>query len=269
MASGWMVQVFAQVVGCDAEVYLNDVPVARLLQYQSAAASLPVHPWIVAGPNTLKLVVNPGPVPASALQSGAGGTISPNAKARARIIVVPMGELPSVANQPLLEVLFVAQASSVEIGPKVVSSAGSLPVAYGRRIWERASRLAALTPDISASALQFVSQVRDVLQQGQARRLAPLMRPKIADTAASYGLDGEQKLVELVQQWEAFAKSPNWELAPILPEQASLRLCGGGRFVDCIGKDWLPLIRSEDITAGGVMLGMGIAVVEGKWSIVA
>ena len=269
MSSGWMIHVVAQVAGCDAEVYLNDVPVARLLQYQSAAVSMPVHPWIVAGPNVLRLVVNPGPVPAQALTQGAGGAIGADAKARARIVVVPLGELPDNDTKPLLEAVFVAQLAKAQTGPVVVGTSGDLPVAYGRRLWERPSPLAALTPDIVASALSFVSQVREVLQQGEARRLATLMRPKITDTAASYGMDGEQELVGLVRKWEAFAKSPNWKLAPVVPEQASLRLCGGGRFIECVGKDWLPLIRMQDLAAGGVMLRMGIASAGGQWAIVA
>ena len=269
MAQNWMIHVVAEVAGCDAEVYLNDVPIERLRQHESAALSLPVHPQIVAGPNELKLVVNPGPTPAQALHPGSGAPVGAAAQARARLLVVPLGAEPAPEAKSLLEVRFEAAGRPPAPGPLVQVASGSLPLGFGKRVWEHAPPLAALSPELVASALGFVAQVRDLLQRGEAQRLAPLLRPKIADAAASYGLDPEQELAAFVQEWTAMARTPGWLLAPVTAETASLRLCAGGRFVQCVAKDWQPLIRSADMSEGGVLFGMGIARRGEQWVIVA
>ena len=269
MAQNWMIHVVAEVAGCDAEVYLNDVPIERLRQHASAALSLPVHPQIVAGANELKLVINPGSTPAHALQAGSGGPVGVAALARARLLVVPLGAEPAPEAKSLLEVRFEAAGRPSAPGPQIQVASANLPLGFGKRVWEHAPPLLALSPDLTASALSFLAQVRELLQRGEAQRLAPLLRPKIADAAASYGLDPDQELMAFVQEWTAMSKTPGWLLAPVLAETASLRLCAGGRFVQCVAKDWQPLIRSADLSQGGVLLGLGIARRGDQWVIVA
>lgn len=36
-----------------------------------------------------------------------------------------------------------------------------------------------------------------------------------------------------------------FHVAPLDPAQFDFRLCAGGRLVDCINKDWTPIIRAD------------------------
>ena len=56
----------AQVTGCSAELYVNDIPVTQVGVGQASSVALPVNHYLATGANTLALLVNPGPTPASA-----------------------------------------------------------------------------------------------------------------------------------------------------------------------------------------------------------
>lgn len=266
MATSGMIQLVADVHGCDAEVYLNDIPVTRLIEFRKEGTALPIHSWIVPGDNELKLVVNPGPEPALAQQPGRGQAIKPDAWAKARLVPVPLGA-PPPDGPAYIEVNFVADASLPPDAPVVRRATGRLPIAFGRRIWEKGDRIESLTPALEASALAFVREIRDVLQRGDGPRFASLMRDKINDLAPSYGLNPQPELAHSVDLWQRAAKAPDWDLAPIDPALASLRLCGSNRCLECVDKEWQPLIRMRDLSAGGLLLRLGLGRVGNNWQV--
>jgi hypothetical protein len=265
----WMYQLVAEVESCDAEIYLNDMPFARLLEFENAAVALPVHPSIVDGNNEIKIVVNPGPVPASAQQVSSGSPLKPAARARARIVQVPLGSPPDLQAAGLINLEFaVAGGPSVD-GPVVTAVSERLHETFGLRPWQRAQVLPELNAPLVADALSFIKTVATALQKGDAQVLAHLFRAKISAAAESYGLDGETQVQTFISQWVGAAASPKWRLADITPELASLRLVGANRVIDCVGKDWKPLLRMADLSAGGFLLGMGVGLVDGQWSVVS
>ena len=265
----WMIHVVARVQDCDAEVYVNDIPVARLLQHESAAVSLPVHPQLVQGDNHVRLLINPGPTPAEATRAGAGTPIARDASAQLRLMAVPVGQQPAEDDRGLItKVTFSAQQGRPTTAPATASATARLPVDLGPRQWQHGQRFDAITPELRDSALAFLNQVRNALQAGQARKLASLWQTKISETALAYGLQPNTQLKEFVGEWEAAARTPGFQLAPVTAAQASLRLVADGRVVDCVGKDWEPLIRMADMSAGGMLLGLGIARIGGQWTVV-
>lgn len=265
----WMIHGVAQVRGCDAEVYVNDIPVARLLQHESAAISLPVHPQLVSGDNQVQLLINPGSTPAEARRAGAGKQLAADATAQLRLIAVNLGQAPADDDRGLIaRVNFNAQQGRPPTAPVTVSATARLPVDLGPRQWQRGQRIEAITPEVQDSALAFVNHVRDTLQAGQVRTLLPLWQAKISEAAQAYGLEPEQRLWKFIADWEAFTRAPGFMLAPVTAAGASLRLVADGRVVDCVGKDWQPLIRIADLSAGGPLLGLGIARIEGQWTVV-
>jgi hypothetical protein len=265
----WMIHVVAQVQDCDAEVYVNDIPVARLLQHECAAVSLPVHPQLVQGNNQVRLLINPGPTPAEATEADVGRPIAHNASAQLRLMAVTLGQQPSEDDRGLItKVTFSAQLGRPTTAPVTASAAVQLSVDLGPRQWQRGQRFDSITPALRDSALSFVNQVRDALQAGQAYKLAPLWQSKITEAALAYGLQPTTQLREFVTEWEAAARTPGFQLAPVTAANASLRLVADGRVVDCVGKDWEPLIRVTDMSACGLLLGLGIASIGGQWAVV-
>ena len=82
-----------QVHGCCAEVLLNDIPVGRS-GVQTGTLCLPIHEYMLAGPNKIGLVIDPLPVnhgKATGAPKVADGTVS----ASLRLLLPRMGQLGS------------------------------------------------------------------------------------------------------------------------------------------------------------------------------
>jgi hypothetical protein len=266
--NSWMYQIVAEVESCDAEIFLNDMPIARLREFESAAIAMPVHPSVIDGQNELKIVVNPGPTPTKATLATSGLPIKPQARVNASLMQVPLGQPPDQEATGLLSLTFTVPSGQSGRGPVITSKSAWLPETFGIRPWQQAEILPELNEALAADALGFVKMVADALQKGDAERLRQLFRLKISSAAASYGLDGEAQLEIFTSQWAAAAQSPDWRLASISPDVASLRLAGTNRVIDCVAVDWKPLIRMADLSQGGLLLSMGIGIIDGQWAVV-
>jgi hypothetical protein len=65
------------------------------------------------------------------------------------------------------------------------------------------------------------------------------------------------------------AALPWWGLQPLDPGQFDLRLCAGGRLVECIDRDFQPLLKENPDDDGGVRLyDMLLAKIDDQWQIV-
>lgn len=236
--------------GCDAELYVNDVPVGRIL----AAAGGGVHQvdhLLVRGTNTFEVLLHPGSTPSVARTEKRA---LPGDGVAVEVLAArcPPGTSPG---EPDTTRLFRfgerVPGGPIEF-PRSVKTAFEVDPPHGAWAWERAELLQ-MDPTLLREATQYVQSLHGSL----ARKSFPgfWAHNEIAhrEVAAAYDvpLTERQSAAEAAMA-RRFA-DPGFAMAPLVAEQFDYRLVANGRLLECIAKDWGAVIRTEPDAEGKVM----------------
>lgn len=251
----------ASVELCTAEFYLNDIPLIRLNAAAPRRAVIPVNEFLTGGRNLVEIVAHPGPTPAAARQ-GSPPLDDAGARALARIVRYPPNAIPGEdAGDRYLHLAWRSEARAVT-SPAVAAQSVALDLPAGRWSWERADVLE-LTPATVAEVRGMIHTVQGWYRARDFDRLLAFKRLGLAEWAAAYGesaaahADRIRRVLD-----EHLWNAPDWSVEDVDLARYDLRLCAGGRLVDCIAKDWLPIVRAGD---GGSRFAMRIGRLGGEW----
>jgi len=240
----------AQVEGCDAEAYLNGIPLALLLSSRNRSVSIPAMQYLVAGDNHVMLAINPGPTPESSLE-GADWTAPEEAQAAVRLVTYPVGAFPGDPGG--MEHLNLYWAGDGQDGGTrrlegVVNWANNWPVPAGPWAWESAQPLDLET---SLGAIEaFITRVHAALEARDAGFMLQLSTDHLGELAAAYTLDlAAERQTGIDVFAEEFGR-PDWAMQPLEPKAHDLRLCAGGRLVECVRADREPILRAVPTADG-------------------
>ncbi|MBP6829724.1 MAG: hypothetical protein KA978_03015 [Deltaproteobacteria bacterium] len=236
--------------GCDAELYVNDIPVGRIL----AAAGGGIHQvdhLLVRGANTFEVLLNPGSTPSVArtekrMLPGDGVAVEVTA---ARC---PPGTSPGeVGTTRLFRFGERLPGGPVEF-PRSVKNTFEVDPPNAAWAWERADVLL-LDPALLREATQYVQSLHGSL----ARKSFPgfWAHNEIAhrEVAAAYDVPlAERQAAAEAAMARRFA-DPAFAMAPLVAEQFDYRLVANGRLLECIAKDWGAVVRTEPDSEGKVM----------------
>lgn len=115
--------------------------------------------------------------------------------------------------------------------------------------WEAAPVLL-LERDLDA-VMRFIQQVHQMLDSRALAAMINLVSRVTVELATGYGLDPQQDL----QSYEALLREqfarPDWRMVPLDPEAMDLRLCAGGRMVECVQRDREPVLQAVPDEEGG------------------
>lgn len=234
--------------GCDAEAWLNDVPVHRRGEGHGTFGGGPFNELMLDGRNELTLVVGPGPTPGSSLL-GEGGKRTrrpPPEGARAEAVLARYPRGASVGG-PDRVVLARAAWEARDDGqpaffPRAVGAVAVVERAFGPWAWESAPLLTAgRALDDEAEAL--LHELRGLLLTADWWALAERVKLRSAEVERAYALAPGEKADELTRVLDSESAKPGWALAEVERARFDLRVCADGRMVECVDREGLPLLR--------------------------
>jgi hypothetical protein len=256
--------------GCSAEAYLNAVPVSRVSPESSLLDSQPVNHLLAGGPNLLTLLVEPGPTPARALESTGERTSTGNIRASMKLMVGPQGtfaEDPDV--QELADITWSPPAGGRFQTPVKRQTLFNGAAWWPQWSWQSAAPIT-LSPPVVQKLLERLRYLSDSLAHRDPEPFIQLARVRFAEVARAYQLDPDDEIQQFREQFQTISSEPDFKMEPVNPETMDLRLCGDRKLVDCVGPDWLPLIRTARKENGLIRLRYPIKLAEldKQWQIV-
>lgn len=255
-----------------AEFYLNDIPLFVRGPVLGIYADSPVNQYTVDGVNTLSILVRPGPTPAEA-RSGENGEktiVQPKGdKAHVRLVGYPYGALSGGdEGQELLRLDWNGHEEDEFEFPLELSARVDLGEIHGPWCWQDAPILE-LNDDTRKSVHEFLEAARKDLAAANAEAHIDRVRLHLRELARAYDSRASTKMNLIRTSLAEDKAQPGFGFEELDPESYSLRLCAGGRLIQCVGKDWEPLIKQlpgpDGDTASYEMM---IAKIDGEWKVV-
>ncbi|MBU8933409.1 MAG: hypothetical protein KOO62_05315 [candidate division Zixibacteria bacterium] len=246
-----------------AELYINDIPVARVGGKLQSWASVPVPEFLLDGTNTLSVVIGIGATPATAKAGPSDGKCNPQMEVLARIVRMKDGEMAEPGSGEMLaEIKWTGEKA--EPMPTAVSAEVDLGKQFGAWAWQSADVLT-LDSTTCESAAQFISGLSAAYTGGQADPIIKVAQPKHSEVGRAYPEFGDISFDDMFrEQMEMTAEEPNWKPFVLPRDEYDLRLVADGRLIEAIAKNWRPIIRMED---GDYAYPMLIGKIKGEWQI--
>lgn len=251
-----------EVSGCQAEAVYNGVPLARAGGERSVV-TLPVHEYTLHGANQVELVVHPGapgaePEPEPRLSDG-------KAWASVRLLLPRVGSIAHPASaRTLLQLDWAPPADELYESPFVLRQAVELPIAFPRWRWLDAPPVPD-SPTLKKDVAAFLLEIAVGLARGQPEPFIQATRLRLEDLAQAYQRSLADDVARLRAHLQALhAAQP---LKPVLPSAAKLMLrpVAGGRLIECLSGDGLPVLRSPVSGGGTVAWPIRLAAIDGRF----
>ncbi|OGS19038.1 MAG: hypothetical protein A2219_08235 [Elusimicrobia bacterium RIFOXYA2_FULL_50_26] len=258
------------VVGVRAEVYVNDIPLGLYDPVKSPSETQPVNQYLVDGKNEVAVVIEPGPTPSQSQSLRREEKLAESGSIQIQLTQYPEGVFPgSSSGQELLKIEWSADAGQTVTVPIRQSKIADLGRMYGVWQWQTAPRLDLSTARV-AEVQRLLQQLVESLQRGDGTLFVSLAGVKFEENGRAYGLGvGERK-----EKWRddlaEMAGEKDWRVLPVAQTGMDLRLCAGGRMIECIGRDWMPVLRANPDAEGlpTVRYPIFLADIGGKLQIV-
>jgi hypothetical protein len=252
--------------GCEAEVRLNGVPLARANAARPSVI-VPVHEYTVSGSNRLELVVWP-PQPLAA-----GTPVPPpvpltadGLQAAAARILLPRigGAIHESSARTLAQLDWAPSAGTKYEAPVTLSEDVSLPVSFPRWRWLEA-RPHPAPSTLQPQALALVQALAQDLARGDADRFVATVRLRTEEIALAYQRRAEDEAARLRSDLVALhaAGKASW----VVPEAEALWLhpVAGGRLLECLDPAGGPALHTAPDDLGQTRaLPLRLGAVEGN-----
>jgi hypothetical protein len=252
------------VAECEAEAWLNGVPVARA-GADDPSVRVAVNEFTLAGDNHLMLRVWP-PAPGAPETPPAEVVASGRAGARLRLLLPRVGQPADEASARTLgEQAWAPLEGTRHPAPQDLACSLSLPVGFPRWRWQDAPVIppGAVAPEAACSHLQSLAEA---LEAGNPEPYLAATRWRVEELAAAYQRDARDDLRRLREQWLALHEAGTLRWMPMKPADLVLRRVAGGRLLECLDISGAPFLRTlPDDQGRALALPMRMAWVEGKF----
>jgi hypothetical protein len=235
----------ATVSGADAEVYVNEIPLSRLVPGLAEREAMPVNQFLVHGENSLGILIRPGPSPAMALSHVRNEKPGVPIRVTASLTAYPAGAIPG--EDPGREIARVEQEIPFDREtrfPNYVETRFSHAAPAAQWSWQGASRLT-LDDRLRDNVLALLTELTESLERADGSHFLSLARLRFEENAIAYGEGAESARLRWNGGLQELSRKPNWTFARPSLESMSLRLCAGSRLIDCKANDWRPVIRAR------------------------
>jgi hypothetical protein len=204
-----------------------------------------VHEYLTPGRNQVQLVVEPGPTPARTFEAGRAPLAVPAKMfARLRVMHMPAGTFPEDEGvRMLLNLDFAPPAGTPLPVPVILNGEVGSPPWVPRWAWPEA-RLLPEGEAVRGFVLNFLNRIVVSMNQGDLEPYLTAAQIRFNEISAAYQLPVEQQLESFRRQFARISAEPGFQMQPIDAATAELRYCGEGRVLECLTKDWRPLLRS-------------------------
>ena len=248
--------------GCIAEAVLNGVPLVRAGGPQRVA-TVPVHEFWLAGSNQVELRVHPPAPGATALPEPR--LSDGQAWASLQVLLPRVGSPAHPASaRTVAQLDWAPPADTVYEAPASVHQAVDLPIAFPRWRWLDAPVIDD-APALAKDAAAYLLDIALGLARGNAEPLIQASRLRLEELAQAYQrplADDVARLRDQIAQLHA-----GQALKPALPAagQLLLRPVAGGRLLECLTPEGLPLLRSPVAGGGSACWPLRLAAVDGRF----
>ncbi len=137
---------------------------------------------------------------------------------------------------------------------------------FGRMHWEDAQKLK-LDEKTHNEAKDFAIKVRDMIEKGDAEAVIGLSVKKFKEVARSYGISATERANIFRRVLAEESKKETWVFETPEDEDYSLRTCAGDRMIECVARDWKPLVRGVESERGRFLYPMFIGKIQDQWLI--
>ena len=241
-----MIHAELKVKNCSAEMYINGIPLRKRQAPDSLYFTMPIHEYLVDGVNKVWLVINPGPTPSESLTKKRE-MLSRGMGAEAQLVRYPIGVFTNdPSGETLCKVSWIGDDEN-KIFPIILKSEVDLGPMFGKWAWQSAEQLSLNHETLEAIA-KVVELVHHDFGTGDPSRIVRLSKIRYEESARAYPAAGETPDYiekEFVEYLLESAKNHTWTMKPLNLNNASFRICADGRMVQCIDKDWNPLIIAQ------------------------
>lgn len=261
-----------EATGCDAEFWLNDIPVVRRGPTHGLYLSAPVNHLVRDGENVLTAVIRSGPIPS---QSKTGVPDAPEMhvaeeeRVWAKVSAYPRGAVAGGPDgQHLIQLDWPPIPRLPTVHPLVLSAREDLGKLRGAWAWETAPELT-LDDATKKEIFDYLTALRALLNDGDCDAFLTKQKLRLADIARAFDMRPSQKMNQIRRIFADEFGQPNWVFDPLDEGSFDLRLVADGRMVECIGKDWEPIVRQAPDADGNVgAWDVMLAKIDGAWQIV-
>lgn len=157
-------------------------------------------------------------------------------------------------------------AVGAQVFPIWLTKKGDIGEMFGGFQWLNAKPLT-LDEDTVDEVTQFIFFIRDLIEEGDADSILEISGGKYREVAAAYDLSAEERANLFRQVLAQESRKPYWIFETPEDEEISLRLCARGKLIECIGRDWKPVIRGVPSPEGRFMFPMLIGKLDEDWLI--
>lgn len=258
---------------CDAEFYFNDIPL-RKVQQQIPFHSMNAHHLILDGMNKMEIVINPGPTPSLAktiTQETDIEQIKGSPKVLIRLMRYPVGAFAgdTESGDILMQLNWEYDAAKMpDIRfPHTTQISHRLEPLFGQWLWQGCESI-----DFERE-LPEIHRVAEAIYRefnaGNAQAIVRISEPALKDIGKALPAYGEAAFRRDMLADIAANATRAIEPEQYPQEQTDFRLCGDGKLVQLINKDWKDTIVSAPDEEGEryefpVFLGK----LQGNWWVV-
>lgn len=262
-----------EVENCDAEFYFNDIPIIRRGTDHGRFYKGQSNQYVVDGLNEIAMIINPGPTPKEAIpgeNKKRKRSVAQGASARAKLALYPFG---AVAGGPdgkeLMSIQWKApEQEQLQFFPRAVSTQADLGPVFGKWEWEDLPRIELNDTDLE-EIKAFLEVLHQSLAAGDPEFFIEFSDMRLKGTEQAYLLPPGDRANLIRQVTQMDAAESWWGMQPLDPENFDFRLCAQDRLVECIAKDWQPVLKENPDDQDGVgTYYMLLGKVFGEWHIV-
>ena len=223
--------------------------VTSTLRGAPTEVATPANEFVVGGKNPVELLLEFGSTP-SVARTEAKRADDGAMAAMARIEVYPPDSFPGEdRGQRILQLVHRGEGKEQSF-PQSVTQDVVIDSPFDPWTWERA--------DVHPSVAAVEAEVRDVLKvmarhlrERAFDRLLSYKQLGLAEWGVAYDEDVPDRVAKMrgVFDEELWAR-PDWNIEDVDPADYDLRLCAGGRLVECVTKTWEPILRTNPAPDG-------------------
>jgi hypothetical protein len=254
---------------CSAEAQINGIPICRVVPSRPLDLR-PVHEYLIPGRNKFTLIAQPGPTPSRALEALPEPFV-PDSKTAASLQLVsgPPGVFPDdPAVRELLLIEWTPPAGQPIAEPVPLERELEIP-SVGKP-WDWLSGDTFEGADSLAPVAALLAQLRESMNRRDIEPFMARAHIRFRNISAAYALNAAEEMQEFRESFLASSAEAGFRMLETDPKMMDLRICAGGKLVDCVDTFWEPVLRSAPLPnrVTRVRYPIKVARIAGKLEIV-
>jgi hypothetical protein len=238
---------------CTAEAWINDIPCFRVTPSRSTILRA-VHQYLLPGANRFTIVIQPGPTPGVGRIPGLGTFIpEDDTSASLRLMSMPEGSFDGDPGAvELFRLDWAPPPAQPVVAPVVLENEVAIPGAGHEWEWLNGDTFGG--PAALTDVVAMLNVCREAMDRRDPEPFLERAQMRFRANQLAYGLETEPEMATFRQQFAAISAEPGFAMEPLNPMTMDLRICGGGKLVDCLDLGWEPVLRSVKQMNGVVRL---------------